>query len=144
MLGIVNKYIMLISNVFIGLSNSSRLVAEYRVIHKFLRDFQLLRYSSRDGHAEGEHVKRARYTPSFCPTLQMSIFYKFQYIEGFLIPCPRLVSSLLLPSGETWKYTTAPSTKKKLGEILYILIRSFLLRLSWFLRRRVRNFRRDL
>ena len=28
----------------------------YRVIHKSLRDFRPLRYSSRDGHAEGEHV----------------------------------------------------------------------------------------
>jgi hypothetical protein len=31
----------------------------YRVIHKSLRDFRLLRYSSRDGHAEGEHVNPA-------------------------------------------------------------------------------------
>ena len=43
----------------------------YRVIHKSLRDFQPLRYSSRDGHAEGEHVNRGRDTPSFCPTLQV-------------------------------------------------------------------------
>jgi len=34
--------------------------------------------------------------------------------------------------------------KKKLGEILYLSICSFLLRLSWLLRSRVRNFRRDL
>ena len=32
----------------------------YRVIHKSLREFQLLRYGSRDGHAEGEHVNRGR------------------------------------------------------------------------------------
>jgi hypothetical protein len=44
---------------------------EYRVIHKALRDFRPLRYSSRDGHAEGEHVNRGRDTPSFCPTLQV-------------------------------------------------------------------------
>ena len=44
---------------------------KYRVIHKSLRDFQLLRYSSRDGHAEGEHVNRGRDTPSFCSTLQV-------------------------------------------------------------------------
>ena len=37
----------------------------YRVIHKSLRDFRPLRYSSRDGHAEGEHVNRGRYTPKF-------------------------------------------------------------------------------
>ena len=43
----------------------------YRVIRKFLRDFRPLRYSSRDGHAEGEHVNRKRDTPSFCPTLQV-------------------------------------------------------------------------
>jgi hypothetical protein len=44
---------------------------KYRVIHKPLRDFRPLRYSSRDGHAEGEHVNRGRDTPSFCPTLQL-------------------------------------------------------------------------
>ena len=43
----------------------------YRVIHKSLRDFRPLRYSSRDGHAEVEHVNRKRDTPSFCPTLQV-------------------------------------------------------------------------
>ena len=43
----------------------------YRVIHKSLRDFLLLRYSNRDGHSEGEHVNRGRDTPSFCPTLQV-------------------------------------------------------------------------
>ena len=36
-----------------------------------LRDFRPLRYSSRDGHAEGEHVNRGRDTPIFCPTLQV-------------------------------------------------------------------------
>jgi len=43
----------------------------YRVIHKSLRNFRPLRYSSRDGHAEGEHVNRGRDTPSFYPTLQV-------------------------------------------------------------------------
>jgi len=43
----------------------------YRVIHKSLQDFRPLRYSSRDGHAEREHVNRVRDTPSFCPTLQV-------------------------------------------------------------------------
>ena len=45
--------------------------AIYRVILKSLRDFRPLPYSSRDGHAEGEHVNRGRDTPIFCPTLQM-------------------------------------------------------------------------
>ena len=43
----------------------------YRVICKFLLDFRPLRYSSRDSHAEGEHVNRGRDTSSFCPTLQV-------------------------------------------------------------------------
>jgi hypothetical protein len=44
---------------------------KYRVIHKSLQDFRLLRYSSRDGHAEGDNVNRGRDTTSFCPTLQV-------------------------------------------------------------------------
>ena len=43
----------------------------YRIIRKSLRDFRPLRYSCRDGHAEGEHVNRGRDTPSFRPTLQV-------------------------------------------------------------------------
>jgi hypothetical protein len=43
----------------------------YRVIHKSLRDFRHLRYSSRNGHAEEEHVNRGRDTPNFSPTLQV-------------------------------------------------------------------------
>ena len=43
----------------------------HRVIHKSLRDFRPLLYSSRNGHAEGEHVNGGRDTPSFCPTLQV-------------------------------------------------------------------------
>jgi hypothetical protein len=46
-------------------------ILTYRVIRKSLRDFRPLRYSSRDEHAEGEHVNRGRDTPSFCPTLQV-------------------------------------------------------------------------
>jgi hypothetical protein len=43
----------------------------YRVIHKSLRDYRPMRYSSRDGHVEGEHVNRGRDSLSFCPTLQV-------------------------------------------------------------------------
>jgi hypothetical protein len=43
----------------------------YRVIHKAVWDFRPLRYSSRDGHAIGEHVKRGRDTRSLCPILQV-------------------------------------------------------------------------
>jgi hypothetical protein len=45
--------------------------ALYRVIQKSLRDFRPLRYSSRDGHTEGEHINRGRDTQSFCPNLQV-------------------------------------------------------------------------
>jgi hypothetical protein len=89
----------------------------YRVIHKSLRDFRPLRYSNRDGNAEGEHVNRGRGTPSFCPTLQVldmstlgdaadvkfGNFGKFQDTERVFIPCPRHVSSRLPPSDKTCK-----------------------------------------
>jgi hypothetical protein len=45
----------------------------YRVIHKSRREFRPLRYRSRDGHAEEEHVNRGRDTQSFCPTLQVLV-----------------------------------------------------------------------
>jgi hypothetical protein len=71
-------------------------------------------------------------------------FDKFQDTKRFLIPCPRHVSSRLPSSGETYKYTTASSEKKELVEIFYLLICFFQLCLFWFLRSRVRNFRRDI
>ena len=49
----------------------SAVFTKHRVIHKTLREFRPLRYSSRDGHAEAEHANRGRGTPSFCPTLQV-------------------------------------------------------------------------
>jgi hypothetical protein len=73
---------------------------KYRVIHKSLRDFRPLRYSSRDCHAEGEHVNRWRDTPSFCPTLQVldmctlgdaadvNPVIKFRSLEYCLGSCP--------------------------------------------------------
>ena len=45
----------------------------YRVIHKSLRDFRPLRYSSRNGHAEEEHINRGRDTPNFCATLPLQV-----------------------------------------------------------------------
>ena len=58
-----------ISGTTMLIIRSSRVL--YRVIHTSLRDFRPLRYSIRDGHAEGEHVNRGRDTPRFCPTLQV-------------------------------------------------------------------------
>ena len=45
--------------------------SKYRIIHTSLRDYRPLRYSSQDGHAEGEHVNRGRDTQTFCPTVQV-------------------------------------------------------------------------
>jgi hypothetical protein len=53
--------------------NSYSLLLLYRVIHGSLRDFQPLRYSSQDGHAEGKHVNRGTDTPCFCPTFYLLI-----------------------------------------------------------------------
>ena len=39
-------------------------ILKVQVIQKSFRDFRPLRYSSRDGHAEGEHVNRGRDTPN--------------------------------------------------------------------------------
>jgi len=127
----------------------------YWVIHNFLRDFRPLRYSSGDGHAEVENVKRGRDTPSFCTTLKVldiSTLASSQLTQFWQIPrhrtlsynCPRHVSSRLPPSGATCKYAMALSAQNKPGEILYLFICSFLLCLSWLLCSRFRNFRRDL
>ena len=65
MLGVVDRYLRTFRD------NLSVPSLKYRIIRKSLRDFRPLRYSSRDGHAEVEHVNRGRDTPSFCPTLQV-------------------------------------------------------------------------
>ena len=43
----------------------------HRVIRKSLWNFRPMRYSSRDGHAKGEHVNSGKDTPNFCHTLQV-------------------------------------------------------------------------
>ena len=48
-----------------------------------------------------------------CTVTVDSSFGKFQDTERFLIHCERHFSSRLPPSGGTWKYAKAPSTKKK-------------------------------
>jgi len=112
----------------------------YRVIHKSLRDFRPLRYSSRDCYAEGEHVSRGRDTPSFCPALQaldMSNLgdvadvnpansktqkaFLFLARAMFRHDCPLAVKPASTPRRLVQK------KKNKLGEILYLLICSVLL-----------------
>jgi len=70
-------------------------------------------------------------------------FGKFPDTEHFLIYYERHFTSRIPPSGGTCKYAKAPSIKK-LGEILCLLISSFLPCLSSLFRSRVRKFRRDL
>jgi len=55
----------------ISLIETPRYNYTYKVIHKSLREFRPLLYSSRDGHAEGVHFNRRRDNPSFCSTLQV-------------------------------------------------------------------------
>ena len=51
----------------------------YRVIHNSLWAFRPLRYSSRDGHAEGERVNRGGDTPSFCPVHVQRVWQELDY-----------------------------------------------------------------
>jgi hypothetical protein len=97
---------------------------------------------------EGEtlQVSVLPYMCSICAPLvtrQMSNFGKFQDTDRLLFPVHAMFRHDCPPSCETCKYTTAPSTKK-LGEILCLLICSFLPCVSWLLRSRVRKSRRDL
>jgi hypothetical protein len=55
----------------------------YRVIHKSLWDFWPLRYSSRDGHAEEEHVNRGRESlPSFFCVLGAVAYLQVSQLGG--------------------------------------------------------------
>ena len=63
--------VCLFENYHLRRRGSMEYISLYRVIRRSLRNFRPLRYSSRDGHAEGEHVNRGRDTPTFCPTLQV-------------------------------------------------------------------------
>jgi hypothetical protein len=65
------RYVIRSLPVLLNIIISLKSVFKYRVIRKSLRDFRPGRYSSRDGHAEGEHVSRGRDTSNFSPTLQV-------------------------------------------------------------------------
>ena len=85
------------------------------VIHKPLRDFRPLRYSSRDGHAEGEHVNRGRDTPSFCPDLQVldsSTFGDAADVNPVIKFLPHSPSVDMFPFG-----VTIPATVTQRSEI---------------------------
>jgi len=146
-----NKYVLKVYGQFrvcCGCLIVSKLdnVKIYRVIHKSIRDFRPLRYSSRDGHTEGEHVNRGTDTPSFYPTLQVLDMSKlgdvadvnpaksktqnafvFTVHAMFRHDCPLAVKPASTPR------RLVHTHKKKLGVLLYLLICSFLLCLSWLL-----------
>ena len=87
-----------------------------------------------------------------CGTWSETSVTQSQLTQFWQIPRHRTLSYSLwtpfffttTPCGGTWKYAKAPSKQKQLGEILYLLICSFLPCLSWLLRSRVRKSRRDL
>ena len=87
-----------------------------------------------------------------CGTWSETSVAQSQLTQFWQIPRHRTLSYSLwtpfffttTPSCGSWKYAKTPSTKKKLGEILYLLICSFLPCLSWLLWSRVWKSRRDL
>jgi hypothetical protein len=64
------KFNFCFSGITNSLAHKFPCEVKHRLILMSFRDFRLLRYSSRYGHAEGEHVNRGKDTPSLCPTLQ--------------------------------------------------------------------------
>ena len=76
---------------------------------KSLRDFRPLRYSSRDGHAEGEHVNRGRDTPVFCPTLQvlhMSTLGDAADVNPVIKFLPHMLQSKSICDCDLWRLLT--------------------------------------
>ena len=126
----------------------------YRVIRKPLRDFRPLRYSSRDGHTEGEHVNRGRDAPSLCPTLQvlnMSTLGDMADVNPlikFLLQCNVCDRNLItwLTSAVSPRVEVSSTCKvgQKLGVSLALLTRSPSACPPWLLYRRGRKSWRDL
>jgi hypothetical protein len=132
----------------------------YRVIHKSLRDFRRLRYSSRDGHDDraggGGGINRGRDAPSFCGSVWHTVgtLRCTVTIDSVLANC-KTQDAFLFPVHAMFRHGCPLAVKpastprrllprKTLGQILYLLICSFLLCLSWLLRCRFRKFRKDL
>ena len=87
----------------------------YRVIRKSLRDFRPLRHSSRDGHAEGEHVNIGRDTPNFCPTLQVLLPHMLQV-------CGRnLITGLTSAASPRVDISSTCKAEQKMGVFLALL-----------------------
>ena len=128
---------------------------KYRVIHKFVQDFRPLRYSSRDGHAEVEHVNRGRDTPSFCPTLQVLdistlgdaayVNPVIKFLPNALHVCGRnLITGLTSASSPRVDISSTCEVGQKLGVSLPLLTCSPSAWPSRLLYRRGRKSRRNL
>jgi hypothetical protein len=82
----------------------------YRIIHKSLRDVRPLLYSSRDGHAKGEHVNRGRHSkfPSYLTGVRyvLSAQPSSEVPEG-LLNYPVLFSNTCISSSLYTSHTTA-------------------------------------
>ena len=112
-----------------------------RVIHKSLRDFRPLRYSGRDGHAEGEHVNRGRDTPVFCPTLQVLDMSTLGHTADVN---PAIITGLTSAVSSKVDISNTCKVGQKIGVSLPLLTCSPSAWPSWLLYRRGRKTRRDL
>ena len=129
--------------------------SKYRVTCKSFRYFRLLQYSSRDGHAEGEHVNRGKDTPSFCPTLQVLDISTLgdvadvnpvnKFLPHTLHMCGRnLITALTSAASPRVDISSTCKVGQKLGVSLPLLTRSPSAWPSRLLYRRGRKSRRDL
>ena len=96
---------------------------KYRVIRKSILDFRPLRYSSQDGHDEGEHVNRGRDTLSFCPTLQLlDVSTKGGHIEHLPQTCNVCGRNLITGLTSTASPRVDVSSTCKVGQKLGVSV----------------------
>ena len=108
------------------------------VIHKTLRDFRPLRYSSRDGHAEEEHVNRGRHS-NFLSYLT-GARYVHPWWRGRFQSCKvgqtlGVSVPLLTCSPSAWPsrllYRRGRKSRRVLWITLYIFIFNFPVKIKW-------------
>ena len=121
----------------------------YSVIHKYLREFRPLLYSSRDSHAEGEHVNRERDNQvSVLPVARCAECHAF--CIAFCTACNthasgrNLITGLTSAASPTVDISRTCKVGQKLGVSLPMLTCSPSAWPSRLQYRRGRNSRRDL
>jgi hypothetical protein len=126
------------------------MLGNYRVVHKSLGDFRSLRMVTTGGGGGSKSTAGETHQVSvvLLGTWPEISFSPSQLMQFCQIPRHRTFSYPLFrhdcPLAVKPASTPRRLLPKKLGEILYLLICSFLLCLSWLLRCRVRKFQRDL